>query len=108
MNSKMRHTAHILLGGELSPLAPLLRQYSLMYGEGDAPSYLQILSCQAQGEDGELFLRSHVLASPQPEQVFSSGLDHRYRMDVAHVQQVRGEAELQQYFTALFNRIVTI
>ncbi len=108
MNSKMRHTVHLLLGEELSLMAPLLKQYALMYGEGDAPSYLQILSCSSEGKDGELSLMCHVQDKPQQELTFTSGLENRYRIGVEHKEKVRSEADLKQYFTALFNRSVTI
>lgn len=108
MNSKMRHTVHLLLGEELSVMAPLVKQYSLMYGEGDAPSYLQILSCRPEGEEGELTLMSHVQEKPQQELAFTSGLDNRYRIGVDFKEKLKSEADLKQYFTALFNRSVTI
>lgn len=108
MNSKMRHTVHLLLGEELSLMAPLVKQYALMYGEGDAPSYLQILSCRMEGEGGELSLMSHVQEKTLQEHTFTSGLENRYRIGVEHKERVDSEADLKQYFTALFNRSVTI
>lgn len=108
MNSKMRHTVHLLLGEELSLMAPLVKQYALMYGEGDAPSYLQIISCRPEGEEGELTLMSHIQEKPQQERTFTSGLENRYRIGVDFKEKVKSEADLKQYFTALFNRSVTI
>jgi len=106
MNSKMRHTVHLLMGEELSLMAPLVKQYAMMYGEGDAPSYLQILSCVPEGE--ELSLMCHVQEKPQQELTFISGLENRYRIGVDFKEKVQSEADLKQYFTALFNRSVTI
>lgn len=108
MNRKMRHTVHLLLGEELAQMAPLLKQYALMYGEGDAPQYLQILSCSGQEPGEALTLRCHIHEEPQEERVFSSGLENRYRLGVGHKEELHSQADLQQYFTALFNRSVTI
>lgn len=108
MNRKMRHTVHLLLGEELTTIAPLLKQYSLMYGEGDAMNYLQIVSCSGTGAEAPLTLRAHIHEKPQKETSFSSGLENRYRVGKDYEEELTCAADLQQYFTALFNRSVTI
>ena len=50
MNSKILHTAHLLVGRELTEAAPFMKQYTLMYGAGDACDYLQIFSCDTASE----------------------------------------------------------
>jgi len=107
MNSKMRHTAHLLIGRELTEAAPFLKQYTLMHGAGDACDYLQILSCEPTA--GGDFVTNVFERKPITEEtVFSSGLSHRYHVEAAQRQSFASDAQLQRFFVELFNRTVTI
>jgi len=108
MNGKMRHTVYLFLGKELAEIAPKMKQYTLMYGEGDAPGYLQVFSCTEGALPGSLSFRSSIHDRPEVEKVFTSGLENRFRLGVAYQEEVQSDAELQQYFVQLFNRSVTI
>lgn len=107
MNSKMRHTAHLLIGKELACLAPSLKQYTLMYGAGDASEYLQVLSVQNTA-DNVPEVKCWVNRPIREEVTFTSGLEHRYHVGEEHTATLPSAATQQQYFVELFNRTVTI
>lgn len=107
MNSKMRHTAHLLVGRELTEAAPFLKQYTLMYGAGDACDYLQIFSCDKDSEGG-FRIQDYVQKPIQEETTFSSGISYRYHVESGQSQTLANAAQLQRYFVELFNRTVTI
>lgn len=104
----MRHTVYLLLGKDLLDIAPALKQYTLMYGEGDAPEYLQVLSCVTGEFENSLCVKSHIHAKSEVERVFTSGLENRFRLGVDHKEELENDAVLRQYFTSIFNRTVTI
>lgn len=104
----MRHTVFLLLGKDLLDIAPSLRQYTLMYGEGDAPEYLQVLSCVDGESEDSLCIKSHIRVKSEVETVFTSGLENRFRLGVENKEELDKDTALRQYFTNLFNRTVTI
>ena len=107
MNNKMRHTAHLLIGRELTEAAPFLKQYTLMYGAGDACDYLQIFSCE-MADDGGFRVQKLVQKPIEVETTFTSGISYRYHVEADPSPTLTNAAQLQQYFVELFNRTVTI
>ena len=106
MSSKMRHTAFLLIGEELSKIAPRLKQYIMMYGNSNAIGYLQVFTCCQK--EGVYHLTGYVKDLPEKETVFSSGLNNRYRVKKDYQEELTTAEEVRQYFLDLFNRTVTI
>ena len=106
MSSKMRHTAFLLIGEELSKIAPRLKQYIMMYGVSDAIDYLQVFSCCLK--EDVYRLTGYVKDLPEKETVFSSGMNNRYRVKKDYQEELSTAESVRQYFLDLFNRTVTI
>lgn len=104
----MRHTVYLMIGEDMEALSPLVKQYTLMYGEGEAPCYLKVLSCVNDNAGSSVSFKSHVHLRPETETTFSSGLENEFLVGTDTVEELSQDVEIQQYFNQLFNRTVTI
>lgn len=103
----MTHTVHLLLGSELEQTAIELRKYVAKYGEGEASSYFAAISW-ALRTDHSVSIKKAVLHRNDDAEVFYSGLQNLYQVDLEDERIVKTEEEIKYFFSELYTQTVTI
>ena len=104
----MRHTVHMMLGGETGGFLRDLKQYVIKYGAADLQGFFNAIHYEENG--AESFFSTAVPKKADDSQ-FISGIDNLYEVEYAAPFKVpaTGRMEyLQSFFTGLYNGRITI
>lgn len=104
----MRHTVHMMLGGETGGFLRDLKQYVIKYGAADLQGFFNAIHYEENG--AESFFSTAVPKKVDDSQ-FISGIDNLYEVEYAAPFKVpaTGRMEyLQSFFTGLYNGRITI
>jgi len=104
----MRHTVHMMLGGETGGYLCELKKYAIKYGSSELQGYFKAIHYE-EGEAGASF--SFAIPKTVDESQFVSGIDNLYEVEYAapYKVPVSGRKEyLKSYFADLYNGSITI
>lgn len=104
----MRHTVHMMLGGETEGLLRGLKQYVIKYGTSDLQGFFNAIHYNERGGESSF---SSVVSKKADESQFISGIDSIYEVEFAAPFRIPASGRLeylQSFFADLYNHSITI
>lgn len=105
----MRHTAHLMLGGNAEHIAKSIKQYAIKYGNQTLNEYLKILLYKEDDQKNAAFRTSEI--KPVDDSVFVAGIDGMYDVEFSKEYQIPSDLRqeyIKGFFRDLYDNSVTI